>query len=166
MADPQPLADILRENAEVIADGLQPEVFELDVPLLIAPGQHGPTAQRCEPLNANWRLHWQQRRLRVHQVRCGVLIAAQLAGLADIKQARHLTVTLHYQPGDNRRRDADNLVPTLKAACDALARGKRRDWVGLELVPDDTPRFMTKNMPVIHPGPGERRLWLTVEVQR
>jgi crossover junction endodeoxyribonuclease RusA len=77
----------------------------------------------------------------------------------------HLTVTLHYAPGDNRRRDADNLAPTLKAACDALARGPRRDWIGLELVPDDTPRYMTKHMPVIHPGAGERRLWLEIEVR-
>lgn len=139
------------------------EVFEVDVPMLVGPGQHGPAAQLCEPLNANWRLHFRDRAARVAAVRWGV---ARAAKLAKIPAGRHLTVTLHYQPGDNRRRDADNLVPTLKAACDALARGKRRDWIGLELVPDDTPEHMTKRMPVIHPGPGVRRLWLTVEVQR
>lgn len=88
------------------------------------------------------------------------------AKAARIPTSSHLTVTLHYAPGDNRRRDADNLWPTLKAACDALARGPRRDWVGLDLVPDDTPQHMTKHAPVIHPGKGERRLWIEVEITR
>jgi len=140
-----------------------PEVFELDVPMLPPPRSHGPVAKPCEPLNANWRLHFRGSAPRVRLVRFGVMVAAKAA---KIPACRHLTVTLNYRPGDNRRRDADNLVPTLKAACDALARGPRRDWVGLELVPDDTPAHMTKHMPVIHSGPGPRRLWLTVEVQR
>ena len=135
--------------------------FEIDVPLLLPPFGHGPGMKPCEPLNANWRIHWTDRRERVAMVREVVTARARQAG---IPKCRHLTVTLHYQPGDNRRRDVDNLVPTLKAACDALARGKRRDWIGLELVPDDTPQHMTKRMPVIHPGPDERRLWLEIEV--
>lgn len=143
------------------APELRPLRFEIDVPMLVGPKDHGSRALRREPLNANWRLHHMQRRERVAIVRNGVSTAARQAG---IPKGRHLAVTLHYRPGDNRRRDADNLVPTLKAACDALARGKRRDWVGLELVPDDTPEYMTKRMPVIHPGPGPRRLWLEVEV--
>ncbi|HEU5475681.1 MAG TPA: hypothetical protein VFV67_34000 [Actinophytocola sp.] len=137
--------------------------FQIEVPMLRPPHAHGPASAVCEPLNANWRLHWQSRRERVALVRHGVMVAAKNAG---VPAGRHLTVTLHYQPGDNRRRDADNLVPTLKAACDALARGRRRDWVGLDLVPDDTPEHMTKRMPVIHPGPGVRRLWLEIEVTR
>ncbi|MCP2169195.1 hypothetical protein [Goodfellowiella coeruleoviolacea] len=99
---------------------------------------------------------------RVALIRRDVTLAAQRAG---IPRCRHLTVCLHYAPGDNRRRDADNLWPTLKAAADALARGPRRDWVGLDLVPDDTPDHMTKLAPIIHSGPGERRLWLTVETR-
>ena len=141
----------------------QPEVFELDVPMLLHPKAHGPASKPCEPLNANWRLHWTSYNERVGAIRHGVVSAARQAG---IPKARHLTVGLHYRPGDNRRRDADNLWPTLKACCDALARGPRRDWVGLELVPDDTPQYMTKHAPVIHTGPGPRRLWLTVEVTR
>ncbi|PXY20517.1 hypothetical protein BAY59_31355 [Prauserella coralliicola] len=113
------------------------------------------------PLNANDRIHFRVRSQRTRLIREAVLVAAKAAR---IPTGSHLTVTLHYRPGDNRRRDADNLVPTLKAACDALARGSRRDWVGLELVPDDTPKHMTKNMPVIHPGPGDRRLWIEVEI--
>ena len=50
-------------------------------------------------------------------------------------------VTLHYRPRDNRRRDADNLVPTLKALCDGL--------VDAGLVPDDTPNYMHKHKPEV-----------------
>lgn len=132
-------------------------VYTLNVPMI--PRRRGGPPE--PPLNANDRTHPMVRSKRTRLIREAVFVAAKAAG---IPKATHLTVTLHYQPGDNRRRDADNLVPTLKAACDALARGKRRDWVGLELVPDDTPDHMTKNMPVIHPGPGERRLWLEVEI--
>ena len=138
-----------------------PLVFEVDVPMLLPPKAR--TQQPCEPLNANWRLHYHDRARRTRIIRDGVLVAARAAR---IPKGRHLTVTLHYQPGDNRRRDEDNLFPTLKAACDALARGPRRDWVGLELVPDDTSAHMTKVAPIIHLGRGVRRLWLTVEVQR
>lgn len=129
--------------------------YQLDVPMV--PRRRGGPAE--PPLNANDRIHHHVRSQRTRLIREAVLVAARAAR---IPACEHLSVTLHYAPGDNRRRDADNLVPTLKAACDALARGKRRDWVGLELVPDDTPEYMTKHMPVIHPGPGKRRLWLEV----
>ncbi|MEA5367742.1 hypothetical protein VA596_49985 [Amycolatopsis sp., V23-08] len=132
--------------------------FEVDVPMMRRRAG-GPLEP---PLNANDRWHHSQRAQRTAAVRLGVRDGARRA---EIPAGSHLTVTLHYRPGDNRRRDADNLVPTLKAACDALARGPRRDWIGLELVPDDTPQFMTKHMPVIHAGAGERRLWLEIEVR-
>lgn len=137
-----------------IATTAAARVYTLDVPMI--PGKTGPVP----PLTENARLHHFERNRRVQLIRNRVYAAAITAR---IPQAKHLTVTLHYAPGDNRRRDEDNLVPTLKAACDALARGKRRDWVGLELVPDDTPEHMTKNMPIIHPGKGPRRLWLEIE---
>jgi crossover junction endodeoxyribonuclease RusA len=140
--------------------------YEVDVPLMPPPVSRRFKAatrvpQPCEPLNANTIYHRYERAARVRAVREAVLVGAKNAR---IPAGRHLTVLLTYRPGDNRRRDADNLWPTLKAACDALARGPRRDWVGLELVPDDTPEYMTKLAPLIHPGPGKRRLWLTVEV--
>jgi crossover junction endodeoxyribonuclease RusA len=133
------------------------DVFEVDVPMM-----RGKTGF-VPPLTANNRLHRMVEAQRVRLVRGFVCAKAKAAR---IPTGRHLTVQLHYAPGDNRRRDSDNLYPTFKAACDALARGPRRDWVGLELVPDDTPEHMTKLAPVIHPGPGVRRLWLTVEVTR
>lgn len=132
-------------------------VYELEVPLVLP--RFG--ALPAPPLSANQRLHWRTQATLVRIVRTGVKVAAMEA---KIPPAEQLTVQLHYRPGDNRRRDADNLFPTFKAACDALARG-RKDWVGLELVKDDTPEYMTKLGPVIHPGPGTRRLWLTVEAR-
>lgn len=131
--------------------------YRVDVPML--PKRRG--AEPVPPLNENDRWHHHERARRTLIVRLAVRDAARAA---KIPAGTHLTVTLHYAPGNRRPQDADNLVPTLKAACDALARGKRRDWVGLELVPTDTPEHMTKRMPVIHFGPGERRCWLEIEV--
>lgn len=137
-------------------------VYEVDIPLMQPPlSRWTGNPKPCEPLNANTTYHRYERASRVRLVREAVLVGAKQAR---IPAGGHLTVGLHYAPGDNRRRDADNLWPTLKAACDALARGPRRDWVGLELVPDDTPEYMTKLTPLIHPGKGDRRLWLTVQV--
>lgn len=72
----------------------------------------------------------------------------------------HVTVELHYQPARRGRRDADNLVATLKPVCDGL--------VDAGLVDDDDPAHMTKLMPVIdEPGPAQRRgrLWLTITIR-
>jgi len=89
----------------------------------------------------------------------------RLAAEAGIQPCAHLTVWLYWAPGDRRRRDADNLWPLLKVCCDALAKGPRKDWVGLELVPDDTPQYMTKRSPrILTPDETtERGLWLIVD---
>jgi crossover junction endodeoxyribonuclease RusA len=119
------------------------------------PYQRPPSA-----LTGNTRSHWRSRSSQARAVRTDVAMLARSAG---IPKAEHLTVELVWSPGDRRRRDADNLWPLLKVACDALARG-RADWVGLELVPDDTPAFMTKRAPRIA-GPdesGECGMWLYV----
>lgn len=113
------------------------------------------------PLTANQRLHYMARSQKTRMVRETTML---LARAAQIPAGRHITVCLYWAPGDRRRRDADNLVPTLKACADALARGRRRDWVGLELVPDDTPAYMEKLMPVIVPPPAVPGLWLEVQV--
>ena len=74
-------------------------------------------------------------------------------------ELEHIEVCLHYRPRDNRRRDTDNLMPVLKACADGI--------VDARLVADDTPEFMTKHMPVIHPAekgqPGS--MWLTITIQ-
>lgn len=110
-------------------------------------------------LTGNSRAHWRQRSADTRMVREDVLI---LARAANIPATAHMTVELVWAPGDRIRRDADNLWPLLKACCDSLARGPRRDWVGLELVPDDTPQHMTKMAPRIDPPPAPKGMWLHV----
>jgi crossover junction endodeoxyribonuclease RusA len=116
--------------------------YELNVPML----------RNKPPLTANQRLHWTEKAKRTKWVRGAVCIQAKAA---KIPPSRRLTVQLHYAPGDNRQRDAPNLVATSKPAIDGL--------VDAGCVPDDTDAYVTELMPVIHPGPGDRRLWLTVE---
>lgn len=106
------------------------------------------------PLSMNQRMHWAKKARITRELRHEAAVRARSMRLGPY---RHITVTLHYQPRDNRRRDADNLVPSLKALCDGL--------VDAHLVPDDTPDLMTKRMPVIHPPVKGQpaRTWLTIE---
>ncbi len=119
-------------------------VYDLDV----------PTHRGLPPLNANQRLHWRAQRPLVRLVRDTVEWRARAA---NIPACQRITVGLHYQPGDNRRRDASNLMPTQKPAVDALVRAG--------IVPDDTAEYVTELMPTIHNGPGERRLWLRIVIE-
>lgn len=85
-----------------------------------------------------------------------------LAVHADLPQGLdYVRVQLHYQPRDNRRRDTDNLTATAKPIYDGLAGGGK-NFAGYGLVADDTPEYMAKCEPSIHPAvkgePG--RLWL------
>lgn len=108
----------------------------------------------------NARTHWRARARDTREVRTAVALLARQAG---IPRSEHLTVELLWAPGDCRRRDADNLWPLLKAASDSLARG-RGDWIGLDLVPDDTPKYFTKLAPRILPPDEapEPGMWLVV----
>lgn len=124
---------------------------------------HLPYQRPPAALAGNSRAHWRGRDRDTKQVRADVTRLAAAAGLHQTGPWTHIAVTLTWAPGDRRRRDADNLWPLLKACCDALARGPRRDWVGLELVPDDTPQWMTKHAPVIAPPPA-RGLWLDLDL--
>lgn len=65
-------------------------------------------------------------------------------------------VRLHYRPPDRIRRDADNLVATLKPCIDGL--------VAAGVVRDDSPRYVDWSAPLIHePTPDRRPLvWLEV----
>ncbi|MEU0871633.1 hypothetical protein [Nocardia brasiliensis] len=109
---------------------------------------------------------------KVAEVRAKVL---ELAEAADLPRGlAHVTVQLHYRPRDQRRRDTDNLVATLKPACDALTIGRPAKisrtgkpvpaLLGYGMVPDDIPRHMAKPEPVIHDAergkPGA--LWLEI----
>jgi crossover junction endodeoxyribonuclease RusA len=123
-----------------------------------------PYPRPPKPLTANTRTHWVQRSAATSRVRSDVTWLAKQAGLDQIGTIRHITAQLLWAPGDRRRRDADNLYPLFKACCDALARGPRKDWTGLDLVPDDTPEHMTKLGPVIAPPPAGPGMWLVIDV--
>ena len=90
------------------------------------------------PISANSRMHWRQRATITKQIRSRTEALAREEMIPPLGRCR---VELRYRPRDNRRRDADNLVPILKAACDGL--------VDAGIVPDDIPAFMAKRMPVI-----------------
>lgn len=105
------------------------------------------------PLTMNQRLHWLEQRARARTLREA---AAWTAKNAKLGQHKHISVQLHYATGDNRRRDTDNLVPTMKPAVDGL--------VDAGVVPDDDPAHVTTIMPAIHNGPGKRRLWLAIHI--
>lgn len=107
------------------------------------------------PLSMNGREHWRVKAKKVAMMRS---ITHHLAVADELpKGLPHVTVVLVYRPRDNRRRDADNLVPILKACCDGL--------VDHGLVSDDTPDLMTKLMPRIEaPVKGEPgAMWLEIE---
>lgn len=107
------------------------------------------------PLSMNDRQHWAVKARITAGVRTST---ARLAKAASVPTGlAHVTVTLCYRPKANRKRDADNLVPVLKACCDGL--------VDHGLTVDDTPDLMTKAMPVIHPAVKGQpaSLWLEIE---
>jgi crossover junction endodeoxyribonuclease RusA len=109
------------------------------------------------PLSLNDRMSREQRDREIARVRRD---AGWVAKAARLGHHDHATVVLHYQPARRGRRDADNLVATLKPVCDGL--------VDAGLVDDDDPAHMTKLMPVIDtPTPGQRRgrLWLDITTQ-
>ncbi len=91
------------------------------------------------PLSANDRMHWR----RKAQLTSTVRSAARLA-FANHPPAPRVEVRMTWVVTTRHRRDADNTVPTLKAICDGL--------VDAGIVPDDTPEFMVKHMPVIVMG--------------
>lgn len=105
------------------------------------------------PLTLNQRLHWREKAERTRVTRHAVGFRAVALHLPP---TGHVSVQLHYATGDQRRRDTDNLVATLKPCVDGL--------VDAGLVPDDDPGHVTTIMPAIHNGPGPRRLWITINI--
>ncbi|WKW87082.1 rusA-like resolvase [Microbacterium phage Nicole72] len=88
------------------------------------------------PLTENQRLNRWERARRVKDTR----LATALWGRR-IRGAQRVEVTLTWFVADARKRDEDNVVPTLKALCDGL--------VDAAVVRDDTRQYMVKNMPRI-----------------
>lgn len=95
------------------------------------------TEWESPPLTANQRHpHWAVEAKLKKQVRGKTLELTQ-----HFPAMKRISVQLTWWVNDRRRRDTDNLWPTLKACCDGL--------VDAGLVPDDTPEFMDKPQPQI-----------------
>lgn len=83
---------------------------------------------------------------------------AWLARNAKLGSHDRIRVELHYQPRDNRPRDDDNPVLTLKACVDGL--------VDAGVVAGDDRSRVRREMPIIHDAvKGETgRVWLEIQV--
>lgn len=106
--------------------------------------------------NLNRREHWaKEARLRREWRQAVALMARS----ARIPAYERVLVALHYAPAMIRRRDPDNLVAALKPAVDGL--------VDAGVIPDDTPEFVVRDMPIIEPPitlpPFAARLALYIE---
>jgi crossover junction endodeoxyribonuclease RusA len=124
--------------------------WEIEVTMTVPCG-----LRQFRPLSAND--HWHRLTLAPHiaQIRRDV---AWRAKALHIPPQQHITVGLHYAPGDNRRRDASNLMACQKPAVDGL--------VDAGVVPDDTALWVTERMPIIrHPGPTDFTRWLVLVVR-
>ncbi|QNL30260.1 RusA-like resolvase [Microbacterium phage ClearAsMud] len=95
------------------------------------------------PISENSRMNRYQRSRLVKELRT---TAGWWARSLRVR-AEHVEVRLVWVVTDARKRDEDNVVPTLKALCDGLVDGG--------LVPDDTPQYMTKRMPTIERRDGD-----------
>lgn len=133
-----------------------------------------PYAAPPPPLNANYRGHWRPRHEVTAQLRRDVSTLARQAGLHRLTGVRHITVCLRWAPGTRHRRDAGNCYPMSKVCIDALTPDRttvRRvkgalkvtHHVGVGLVPDDVPAWVTELTPVIVVPPA-RGMWLHVWV--
>lgn len=104
-------------------------------------------------LTANQRMSWQQKARVTRVVRNLASFKSREAKLHQLGRCR---VTLTWFVATRARRDADNIVPTLKAMCDGL--------VDAEVVVDDVPALMDKVMPrIVYELGGLPRLELLVE---
>ena len=105
------------------------------------------------PLSLNDRSHWSVKGRQVAALRRD---AGWCAREAKIARCRKIKVTLIYEPRNERRRDKDNLVATLKPVVDGL--------VDVGVIPDDTPEHIEYDMPLIDVPNGKRgRLIVIVE---
>lgn len=110
-----------------------------------------------KPLSLNARQHWRAQARDKATVRRA---AARAAAAVGIPACARIAVELHYEPRDRRRRDAINLVATLKPVEDGL--------VDAGVVPDDVARYVRPTMPVLDrpSGRGLGRLFVIVHELR
>lgn len=105
------------------------------------------------PLSLNDRLHWRTKAALTKTIRNVVSATACVVHLSPIEG--HATVTLHYQPADNRRRDADNLYATVKPCLDGLRDAR--------IIRDDSADLVTPLVRIHQAIKGEpARMWLEI----
>jgi crossover junction endodeoxyribonuclease RusA len=106
------------------------------------------------PLHGNQKVHWAVKAKHTRELRGGAA-----ASTAHVPPMVLCQVLLTWFVTDRRRRDADNLMPTLKPLCDGL--------VDSGIVPDDTSEFMDKLMPkIILLGKGEGPARMELKIVR
>jgi crossover junction endodeoxyribonuclease RusA len=103
------------------------------------------------PLSGNDRMHWAETNTWRQQIKRDV---AWLARSVDLpKDLPRVVVVLHWQPSLRRRRDSDNLYPTLKPCLDGL--------VAYGLTADDDAEHVLSGT-AVEPVAAVSRLWLTI----
>lgn len=112
------------------------------------------------PISLNDRFGWR----KVHEIMDEVKTTTRAAAFdAGIPRMTKCEVTLVWIVPDMKVRDTENPVPTLKAACDGLKDEVLKGIHFKGIVPDDSPKFMAKNMPMIVYRKGIYQVGLIVE---
>lgn len=109
---------------------------------------------RKPPITPNSRMHWSKR----HRIMAAIKASAYfLACCARIPAQEHVSFQLHYEPATVRRRDRGNLMDVHKAALDGIVKAG--------VVPDDNPKYVTEEMPVLHPANKDAggRMWIVIK---
>jgi hypothetical protein len=105
------------------------------------------------PLNLNGRMHWaQERRIKTDLRAVGHALAVYHRIPRGLE---HVNITLVYVPTVNRRRDEDNMMPTLKPLVDGL--------VDYGLVPDDTHQHVHTQCRIEPRGIRDPGLYIDIE---
>ena len=73
----------------------------------------------CSELSPNARVHWSKKATAAKHYRVlAHLLTRKALGLVRLKSAR---VVIEFYPPDNRRRDLDNMLASMKPAIDGIA---------------------------------------------
>jgi hypothetical protein len=105
------------------------------------------------PLSLNGRMHWAKERRIKADLRWTARILALNYGIP--RGLEHVNITLIYVPAVMRRRDEDNMIPTLKPIVDGL--------VDYGLVPDDTHQHVHTQCRIEPRGIRDPGLYIDIE---
>lgn len=105
------------------------------------------------PLRDNDRMHWAKKANITKMLRQAAFVLAVNALPPLPIRADRVSVTLHWQPATNRRRDQLSIAPTLKPLVDGL--------VDARLISDDDTEHCELSCR-IEPVAKPARLWLTI----